>query len=149
MLSRWSLLIALMLACWLPVQSVMAWAPMLTAGLGGGMQTGSDCHGPMAHHAISPDHTGMTHDGGVMVDPVLAQHSGAEPDAGCSSTTGQASAAGVHCLDCLSFCAGFTLNGLSIRQAEPARHLVPEPGPERYVDFVPSLLIPPPCHPLA
>lgn len=153
-MSRWTLLFALALACWLPMQSAFAWLPVqqpvrVDASISDSSRSSSvavspaagmaNCHGMMAmmDPSMHPDAT-LSGSDAASADGCPMQVTWLSMDHGDK-----------HCSACVQVPADLPRLGLVIDVGPRQPDLASELSSVDYCDFIPGIPVPPPCHSMA
>ena len=143
-MSRWTLRFALALACWLPLQTALAWLPVQqpvrvdvstpdssrTSSFSAqalGAASPSDCHS-MVH--ASSDAGG---------DAAASKHA-------CPPLSQWMEHGSKHCNACVQIAADLPRVALLADWLPRHTDGAPEFHPARYANFIPGIPVPPPCH---
>ncbi len=151
-MSRWTLLFALALACWLPVQSAFAWLPVQQPVR---VDVSTSDSSRTSTLAVSPA-AKMANCHGIMTmtdSPMLSdsQHSDAASAEACPM---QPIWSGMdhgdkHCSACVQVPADLPRLGLVVAVGPRQLDLASELSSVDYCDFIPGIPVPPPCHSMA
>ena len=153
-MSRWTLLFALALACWLPVQSVFAWLPVqqpvrVDVSTSDSSRTSTVAVSPAAKMANCHGMMAMT-DSSMFSD---SKHSGSDA-ASADACPMQPIWSGMdhgdkHCSACVQVPADLPRLGLVVAVGPRQLDRASELSSVDYCDFIPGIPVPPPCHSVA
>jgi hypothetical protein len=139
-MSRWTLLFALALACWLPVQSAFAWLPVQQPVM-------VDASMPDSSRSFSASAAAM-HSPGSMADC----HAMLMPDTGDDDSCHmQVMWSGMdhgtkHCSACVQVPGDVPRLDIFADLGPRQPDSTPELRAVDYYDFIPGIPVPPPCH---
>ena len=143
-MSRWTLRFALALACWLPLQTALAWLPVqqpdrVDVSTPDSSRTSSSSAQQLAAVSLSDCHS--------MADP--QPESGADAAASehaCPLLSQWMEHGSKHCNACVQIAVDLPRVALIAHWLPRHADGAPEFQPARYANFIPSIPVPPPCH---
>lgn len=142
-MSRWTLRFALALACWLPLQTALAWLPVqqpdrVDVSTPDSSRTSSSSAQTLGAVSLADCHS-MTHAPAAGADASAGQH-------GCPLLSQWMEHGSKHCNACVQIAADLPRVALVAHWLSRHADGAPEFKSARYANFIPGIPVPPPCH---
>ena len=142
-MSRWTLRFALALACWLPLQTALAWLPVqqpdrVDVSTPDSSRTSSSSAQALGAVSLADCHS-MTHAPAAGADAPAGQH-------GCPLLSQWMEHGSKHCNACVQIAADLPRVALLADWLPRHADGAPEFKSAHYANFIPGIPVPPPCH---